>query len=235
MNLLRFIDSLSYKQLISIAIILATVFAVPTTVWLVQQQTRLYSSAHKDKLPKEYVVTQEPFGQPSLNPPKILNVRPFLGKVDDVVVIYGRDFGQNPEKRAIYFGGIKVAEEDILKWHNDVIEVMVPEGALSGFIKVVEVDKEDTYSLPFTVYDVNTKTRVYWQGNDLMLENGFFVQRVKIVAADGQVMENYLQDSQERTAVLFPNLPTKDIVNISLYDNRGSFVPFYVNPLEFGF
>jgi hypothetical protein len=234
LNFLRFIDSLSYKQIISIAILLAFLFAVPTTVWLVRQQTRLYSSAHKDKLPKSYSYTEEPFGDPSQNPPKILGLKPFLGKVDDVVIISGRDFGQNPEQRAVFFGGVQAAEEDILKWHDDSIEVMVPEGAVSGLVKVVEVDKEDTYSLPFTVYNYETKTRVYWQGNDLMLANGIFVQRAKIVDSSGREMENYLENPQP-VMVLFPNLSSKDIINISLYDNRGNLLPFYVNPPEFGF
>lgn len=234
MNLLYFIDRFSFKQILSVALVLAILFAIPTTVLLVRQQTRLYSSAHRDKLPANYEVVVEPFGQPASSPPKIEWVKPFLGKVDDVVFIYGRDFGQNPADRAIYFGAVLAAEEDILKWHNDVIEVMVPEGAVSGPVKVVDAGKEDTSNLPFIVYDTSVKTRVFWQKNDLMVENGSEVAKAVAVTASGQVWQGSLVTGQ-KVSPLLTNLPTRDLVNLALYNKSGLLVPFFVNPLDFGF
>lgn len=234
MNLLYFIDSFSFRQILSAAVVLAILFAIPTTVLLVSQQTRLYSSAHKDKLPANYEVVAEPFGQPSVNPPKIERLKPFLGKVDDVVFIYGRDFGQNPRDRAIYFGGVKAHEEDILRWHNDRIEVMVPEGAVSGSVKVVDAGEEDTFGLPFIVYDTSVKTRVFWQGNDLMVENGSEVAKAVAVTASGQVLQGSLVTGQ-KVSPLLTNLPTRDILNLALYNRSGILVSFFVNPLDFGF
>jgi hypothetical protein len=234
MNLLQYIDRFSFKQVLSAAIIVAIVFAIPTTVWLVNQQTRLYSAAHKSKLPPSFLAEAEPFGAPSANPPKIDSITPFLGKVDDIVIIKGKDFGQNPQQRAIWFGTTKADEQDIIRWHDDEIQVMVPDGASSGLVKVVEVDKEDTYSLPFTIYDANTQVRVFWQGSNLAVENGFSVQRVKLVLRSGQTTEAEVRD-QKTVTTLLENVPSHDFANLSLYDKNGQLVSFYVNPTEFGF
>lgn len=234
MSLLSFIDRFSFKQILSAAILLAILFAVPTTVWLVNQQTKLYSSAHKENLPAGYFVEEEPFGQASANPPEITSISPFLGKVDDVVLIYGHDFGQNPEDRAIYFGSVKADPKDILKWHDNEINVMVPEGAQSGQITVVEVDKSDTYSLPFTVYDRNTQVRVFWEANNLSMEKGFEVAKARVILASGQEENREIKDPGTIT-VIWDNIPSKDISYISLQDAAGNPVSFYVNPLEFGF
>ena len=234
MALLNFIDKFSFKQILSIAIVLALLFAIPTTVWLVRQQTRLYSSAHRSNLPPEYEYVEEPFGQASENPPIIYKISPFLGKIDDIVIISGTDFGQNPRNRAIYFGGMKADEQDILKWHNDVIEVMVPEGAVSGQVTVAEGDKQDTYAYPFIVYSGAVKTKVYWQGNNLMIKNGQMVKRATAVAGGGEVVEGEVSLGQSDGALL-PELPNKNISNLALYDGAGNLVPFYVDPLDFGF
>ena len=234
MSLLNFVDKFSFKQILSIAIILALLFAIPTTVWLVRQQTRLYSSAHRSNLPPEYEYIEEPFGQASENPPIIYKINPFLGKVDDIVIITGIDFGQNPRNRAIYFGEMKAHEQDILKWHNDVIEVMVPEGAVSGQVTVMEVDKQDTYTYPFIVYSGATKTRIYWQGNNLMVNNGQIVKKAVAVTGDGEVIEGQVS-LLEPDGVLLPGLPNKSVSSLALYDDTGNLVPFYVNPIDFGF
>ena len=234
MALLNFVDKFSFKQILSIAIVLALVFAIPTTVWLVRQQTRLYSSAHRSNLPPEYEYAEEPFGQASANPPVIYGIRPFLGKIDDVVIITGKDFGQNPRNRAIYFGGVKADEQDILKWHNDVIEVMVPEGAVSGQVTVVEVDKQDTYAYPFIVYSEATKTKVYWQGNSLMIKNGQMVKKAVAVTGGGEIVEREVSLGQSDGALL-PELPNKNISSLALYDGASNLIPFYVDPLDFGF
>lgn len=234
MNLLQFIDRFSFKQILSVALILAVLFAIPTTVLLVQQQTRLYSSAHRANLPANYEVVVEPFGPPSLNPPKIERVSPFLGKVDDVVFIFGRDFGQNPQDRAVYFGGVKAHEEDILKWHNDLIEVMVPFGAVSGLVRVVDAGKEDTFGLPFTVYDTATKTRVFWQGNNLMVEAGSRIAKAVAVTAGGQTFQREVR-GDARINLLLDNLPSRNLLALALYDKNGLSVSFYLNPLDFGF
>ncbi len=241
MSLLAFIDRFSFRQILSAALILAITFAVPTTVFLIIQQTRLYSSAHKSKLPANYELVKEPFGQPSKRPPQIDYLRPFLGKVDDVVFIFGRDFGQNPPSREIYFGGVKAHEEDILRWHDDLIEVMVPEGAVSGLVKVVDNHQEGVSDWPFIVYDETVKTRVFWQvpagvgqGNRLMVENGWAVARAVAVTSSGQVFQASLKPG---TAImpLVENLPSRDLKSLVLYDQNGLLIPFFVNPLDFGF
>jgi len=234
LSLLSFVDRFSYKQILAVGILLAVLFAIPTTVLLVRQQTRLYSSAHKANLPANYEVVVEPFGQPSANPPKIKQIKPFLGKVDDVVFIYGRDFGQNPQDRSIYFGGVKVHEEDILKWHNEVIEVMVPLGAESGPVRVMVAGRENTYGLPFTVYDMTTKRKVFWQGNDLMVEEGFNAARVLAVMANGEQREGSVSINQP-VGLLLAGLPSRDLAALVLYDAAGRLLPFFVNPPDFGF
>jgi hypothetical protein len=234
MSILNFIDRFSFKQILSVAILLAILFAVPTTVWLVSQQTKLYSAAHKENLPEGYLAEEEPLGSPSQNPPQVQWVKPFLGKVDDVIIITGKDFGQNPPVKAIYFGSVKADPRDIIKWHDDMIEVMVPDGATSGSITIEEGDKKSSFALPFTIYNTGTQTKVYWQGNSMILENGMNVASAKVLFSDGQGQEAKLEKPQMQT-VLFPNLPTKDISHLALYDAGGNLVPFFVNPVDFGF
>ncbi len=232
MSVLDFVDRYSFKQILSIAILLAVLFALPTTVWLVSQQTRLYSSAHKENLPANNY-TQEAYGQPSAFPPKITRVRPFLGKVDDVVIIEGENFGQNPQNRAIYFGSVRADERDILMWHDNRIDVMVPNGAPSGMIKVVEIDKETTAPYPITIYDKQTPVRVYWDNQSLVADNAFNVSRVLAITGNGQQFQANISGAGK--TVLLSNLPTKDLMQITLYDRAGNQVSFWVNPIDFRF
>lgn len=235
MQILHYIDRFSYKQILTIAVFLALLFAVPTTVWLVNQQTRLYSSAHRESLPGEIQnqYPQEPFGQPSVNPPKISAVVPFLGKVDDVVLVQGINFGQNPQDRAIYFGATRADEKDILRWHDDLIEVMVPTGASSGSVKVVQGDREDSFLMPFTVYSPSTLAKVNLVNNNLVLSGTFTVNRAAIMLKDGQKLETQVSPSDG--VILFSSATPSQIASLALYDAQGNLVPFSINPLEFGF
>ncbi len=67
-----------------------------------------------------------------------------------------------------------------------------------------------------------------------MVNNGQIVKKAVAVTGDGEVIEGQVS-LLEPDGVLLPGLPNKSVSSLALYDDTGNLVPFYVNPIDFGF
>ncbi|NOY14873.1 MAG: hypothetical protein GXP43_01505 [bacterium] len=226
MNVIRRINQIPLSKFALFTLAAGLAIFLPLSLWLVRQQTQLPSSAAPRLTPVKKI---ESFGPVPSQPPQIKLITPFIGKVGDVVVIKGKNLGDNPKDREIVFAGVIAKEEDILSWKDDQIQVKVPWGARSGLIRVVIGPWQMSWGIPFIVYSKETKLKVSYQGRrlDLRGEAG----AVDTVFIWPKVAEKISTTAAGMKEVIL----TKPPVAVALYDKLGRLVDFYVDPIEFSF
>ena len=235
-KILQKIDELSFSQIASIGLTLGLLAVLPVGVNLVQRETKLLSRAAQEVPVNPTPVVYGPV--PAL-PPEIFSVSPFLGKIGDSLIIRGKNFGNNPREKAVFFGQKELLAKEIVRWEDQEIEVLVPGGADSGFLQIRVGGREIGWSRPITVYSVTTKTQAKKQGNSVLVANGQNLAEVKLwLAGRSEVLSRKFDPPLAVGSipqVFLEDLPQKKIESLALYDPTGNFVPFFVNPLEFGF
>jgi len=226
MSFLDTLNQLSFKKIAGLTFVAALVLAIPLTVNVAMQQTKLKSSAFFEK-PQPIIPTKQ-YGAASSGQPVITLVWPFLGKVGDSVLIHGQNLGNNPIDKSLKVGSEPVIEEEIVKWTPDLIEFMIPQKAKAGPVNLTVAGQLASWPYPFTVYSLDTKTQVM-ENNDV----------VKVLSgpADGKA-EIYFSDGNKIDSADFQgiNVPgDKAIISVLIKDKNGLSIPFFVEPAEFGF
>ena len=225
MNILKQIDQISFKQLLGFSIIIALLAAVPITVWTTQQETETQSSAYFEKpdpIKKEY-------GSAPQDNPEISLVWPFVGKINDAVIIQGNNFGNNPKNKTLYLGNIQVKEEYIKDWQPKEIVFHIPPRSSFGPISINIEGKKDSWTLPFTVYKTTTSTQVTEKDGIVWVNNNPIPVDLSLFMQDGQKIDS---DNPE-LGVTYPQ--DNQIISVQVTNKRGIPLPFYVEPSEFGF
>lgn len=238
MSFFNQIDRLSFKQVISIAFVLTLVFAVPVTVVLVQQKTRLASrAAYVKPSPAtiEMNIMEVEKGPIPSEPSEIGRAFPFLGKVGDTVFLQGKNFGKNPASKSLKLGGAVVADYDIAVWENDLIEFAVP-AVKSGVVELKVGNHPVSVSYPFTVYDQGTKLKLKKKGDMIVGINAKDVDSVKAWLGDDThviPVEGVVPAAEGERSIL--DTGGEPVLSISLYNKANQMIPFYVDPTEWGF
>lgn len=238
MSLLHKLDEISFAKIIGISALLTLILSLPVVILLTQQQTEIRSKAYeKPKL----IVTKEkslPGPVPTV-PPKIDRVFPWVGKIGDIVWIQGEHFGNNPSIKRLIIGGVALPEEMITSWRDNEMQAIIPDGAKQGGIVEVRVGQYPlSGSLPFVLYDKETKIKLTKKGNVISVLNGETISKVKVWTGDEKTpteeKEIPVQIATGEETQLF-DTAGKPILTILLYDNSGQILPYYVDPTEFGF
>lgn len=224
-NIFKQIDQVSFKQIFSFSVIIAILIAIPITVWTAQQKTETQSSAY---FGKPEPVKQE-YGNPPSGNPQISLVWPFVGKVEDAVIIQGNNFGNNPKNKKLYLGNTLVPEDFIKDWQSNEIVFHVPPDSQFGPIKMDISGKQDTWTYPFTVYSTLTKMQVTENNGVVWVKNNTKPVTMTIFFRDGEQMKS---DNPTR-GINYPQ--EKQILSVEVTDKDGNRLPFYVEPSEFGF
>ncbi len=225
-QVIRRVNQIPLSRFVIFTLVAGLMVFLPLSIWLVKQQTQLPSSAAPNPTPIRKI---KPLGPIPTQPPKIKVITPFIGKMGDVVMIKGKNLGDNPKDRKVIFGGIIAKEEDIIDWQDNQIEVKVPWGAKSGLIRVVIGPWQVTWGIPFIVYDKETQLKLRWKGNHIKLEGkADKVDQVWIWRG----VDDKLATGAAYIKTISLNRPPLAVV---LYDEKGKIIPFYVDPLEFGF
>lgn len=232
MKIIKSVNKLSYKSILSMGFLLALTFSIPTTLLLVNQQTRLSSSAKIDK-PLVIPRARENYGNPARAQIEVSRVYPFLGKSEDELVILGRNFGDNPADRELVVGDSVVGANDIDTWQDDMISVFVPVGAQSGQIQIRSGSFSWTSKYPFIVYDGKTQTQVRRNGNNIIISSPASIKRLTYSIVGGAVGESGVMIDTNGNFAL--TIPSGEINHLALYDAANELVPFLVDPTEFGF
>lgn len=87
------------------------------------------------------------FGGPGVTAqaPKITNVDPVDPVRQGSLTIYGENFGNRSPVATLLFNDFQVPSENISAWVGDRIEIIVPESANSGYLRVVTPSGESNY------------------------------------------------------------------------------------------
>jgi hypothetical protein len=237
MSVLNSIDRISYGKIISLGVFLALLFGVPTTVLLVRQRTQITSRAYQK--PEIMVESNEPPGPIPTQPPRIGRVFPWVGKVGDVIWVQGFDLGNSPASKNLTIGGVAITEADIAGWRDDQIQAIIPAGTKQGGIVEVRVGNHPvSRSLPIVLYDRNTKIKLIKRGNLILALNGGEIAKVQAWTGDEntptQFVEGEIQGNPGGETPVFDTagLP---MLTLLLFDRNGTILPYYVDPVEFGF
>lgn len=229
MNFIEFFESISFKKLTALTAVLALSLMVPLSVWTVRQETKIQSRAVFEK--PEPTIPAEEYGQPSPGQPRISLVWPFLGKTGDAVLVYGENFGKNPEDKSLFLGPYSVPESQINQWTPVLIEFKIPPLLLNGAFESLSLTvagQKAVWDLPLTVYDVGTKIRVTKPNGELLVSQAPAGSRMTVFFNDGEKMI-----TSDLIKVTLPE--GKTIVSLLIEDQNGRALPFFVEPREFNF
>ncbi len=229
MGILNFFESIPLKKLTGLATVFALSLSIPVSAWVAQQQTRITSQAFFEKptLP----TPEKQYGSPSSGNPKISLVWPFLGKSGDSVLIYGENFGNNPQDKSLFLGGQTVTENSIIRWTPTLIEFKIPSLTPNGISEAISLSitgKTTSWLYPLTIYDLGTKIQAVKEGQILKIINPPTGGKVEIFFNDGEKLE-----SSQFEGVLIPE--GKTIISLVVKDSADGALPFFVEPNEFGF
>ncbi len=232
MSLLKTLDKLSFKKILSFAVIFGITLSIPTTLLLLDQQTRLSSQAKIEK-PPVVMIEKQDYGPPPLAPIEVERVYPFLGKAGDEVVLLGKNFGLNPKDKFLSLNDIAIEEEKIDVWQDNMITFFLPEGAVSGLINIRAGSFSWTSPRPFVVYNQKTVTKVQKNGQTLAIVSPVDIASVEYKLV-GQNETKTVKVEMESQIFSFVT-ETGEIDYLLLFNSNQQLVPFYVNPIEFDF
>jgi hypothetical protein len=230
MKIISFFKYISFRKITALSGILGLLITLPVGVWMVQQETKLGSSAYFEKPQPISTITQE-HGKLPQEQPEITLIWPFLGKPGDAVLVYGENFGDNPKNKTLVFGNEKIEENKILRWEDDLIEFQLPNiytGTYFDPINLTVGEYSTSWSYPITIYDLNTKAQVANPDQELIIKNAPNNISVEIYFENGQ--KNVKQLSEDLTLA-----NDSSILTIVLLDKNDQPIPFLVDPTEFGF
>lgn len=232
MSILKSIDKFSYSTIVSAGFLLAICFAIPVSILVVQQQTKISSSA---KIEKPTVIPRliTDYGQPASSPIEVSRVYPFLGKSGDELIILGKNLGTNPKDKQISIGGVVIEENDLTVWQDNMITLLLPDNARSGYIDIRSGQFNWRSPYPFTIYSQQTQTQVRKTDNILTI--------ISTNANITKASYNILGSKPVIVPVVLTNgnasfeVPGGEIDHLALYDSGNNLVSFFVNPIEFDF
>lgn len=232
MNLNQTIDKISFKQIIQLSFIVGLMMTIPISVGVTQKQTRLVSKAEYTSSPSTGLVRHLP---PKVDP-VISEVRPFIGKVGDVVIIKGKNFGFYPYGAKLTIGPIEIGQDNLLVWQDDKISFNIPQGANSDNITVFNGTSSTSWSQVLTIYNTNTRTKIRRDASNLYIVNVQNLQKV-IYYLSSQQQLTYSQpiSASDQPVLIIKAINTDEISWLTLYDPQNRIIPFYVDPLNFNF
>lgn len=235
MSLLKTVDELSYKKILSIAILIAILVAIPVAVLLVQQETKIQSRAALEK-PSLATKPKAVSGPIPKEETILYRVYPWVGKIGDIVWVQGKNFGTNPVEKKLSIGGVEINDAQIESWEDNLIQAYIPDGVRQGGTVEVQVGQHEVVrSLPMITYDLDTKTKLRKSGDIISLEKGDTVKKVLIWTGDDEIqLQKHTVELKPSQNKIF-NTQGLPLLTIVLLDETGKVIPYYVDPIEFGF
>lgn len=224
---LKFFDRISFKNLFALTFVFALLISAPIVVWTTQQQTKSDIGAYFDK--PEPIAPEKIYGSLPVGEPQISLVWPFVGKVNDAVLIHGLSFGDNPQEKTLSLGNQIVTEEYIKNWTPELIEFLIPPNSQFGPVSINIAGKQTTWPFPFTVYELETALQVTEKDGLVWIKNASQPVKIILYMDNGEIIEN----DNPQTGMTYP--ADKKIVAVEVVDPNDNPLPFFVEPTEFGF
>lgn len=238
MGILKTVDQISYKKILSIAVFLTVSLAVPVALFLMNQETKLTSKAAYEK-PEKATAPKATVGPIPQAQAEIGRVYPWVGKIGDIVWIQGVNFGVNPISKQLKIGGVVVNDSDIAAWNDDLIEAIIPEGAIQGGIVEIKIGNHSVAkSLPYVLYDTEAKVKLGKTGEKIIVKKGGdIVGKYLIWTGDDEIATEKHVGSVNKVNNEFVVFDTQGlpIKTILLFDKEDELIPYYVDVVEFDF
>jgi len=229
------LNRITIAQALLIASGLTLVSVLPLWMYLTQQQATIISKAQTALPAPTILPSPPPVGPVPKAPPSIARIYPWVGKTGDAVVIDGKNFGDFPKNRRLSIGGVMVSDVAISQWTDTRIVALIPENPTQGQPAAIRID---TYpmieSVPLVFYDANTTVRLRkkeWNIQAVGLSGGF---QATLMTTNG-TRETGGTGSGNTETTLFTLAPTEDILSLVLKNEKGTILPYALNPTEFGF
>ncbi len=147
---------LSWKRVISFNLLLLVVLVIPLSVKLTQENTDNRSNAANNVIPSATPVPNYP-----TQPPTIERVTLFYGKPGDTIVLLGKHFGDYPWDRSrIFIGNQIVSKKNIIRWHDKVVEVEIPEGVTTGKVWIEINGQKSVWPGTLLIYNPSTSGKI---------------------------------------------------------------------------
>jgi len=234
-NMFEKLNQLSYPTVIFIASCITLISVLPLWIYISGQQTNIATRAVETMSVVPTSIPTPTDGPVPENPPTITRVYPWVGKAGDVIIIEGKNFGNYPKNRRLSIGDAIVADALISQWSDTQIEALIPSNPKSGEPAALRID---TYpiveSLPLSFYDQTATIRLRKQGAVVSVEGVSGEIRATLFTQNGK-REITIPDANQQTMMLFTLSPSEEILTLLLTDEKGTFIPYSLNPIEFGF
>jgi hypothetical protein len=229
------LNRLSYPTVIFIASCITLVSILPLWIYISGQQTRIATRAVETTSVVPTSIRTPTEGMVPANPPTITRAYPWIGKVGDVIIIEGSNFGSYPKNRRLSIGGVVVPDTDISSWENTRIEAIIPNDSKQGGSVAIRID---TYpiveSLPLVFYDQTATVRLRKQDTVVSVEGAEGEIRATLFTPNGK-RETTVTGNGQETVTLFTLLPAEEIYSLIITDAKGTIIPYTLDPTEFGF
>ncbi len=235
-TLLNAISSFSYIRIAITAGIVGVLLGIVVTGYYAMQTPVSHIRLGPKFIAPSPVSTKRPKGPVPLQPPQLIGIFPWVGKTGDVVLIRGKYFGENPAEKQLSFGGMPVAETQILDWTNSEIQALIPNGAVSGESIEVTVGKHPpALSLPIAIYDQSTTLQVRKNGTIFSVSAPQDIRTIRWWGRSGETIKQHDVERSDNSDTLLFDAHDEEIQSLLIYDASGSFIPYYVDPEAFGF
>jgi len=239
------INQLSFPAVFFIASFLTLVSILPLWLYISQQETQSTARAAKT-LAVPTIKPRPSTGPVPTNPPTITRAYPWVGKPGDIIIIEGKNFGTYPTNSRISIGGQIVPDALISSWTDTRIEAVIPNNPKQGEPVTLRIDTHPiAESIPLVFYDKTTKVRLQKQGTVVTVTGFSGTIHATLYTTNGKkestinlpadATHQALQAGDQRSTILFTLSPSEDIQSLILTDDKGTIIPYSINPTEFGF
>ncbi len=147
---------LTWKRVVSFNLLLLVALVIPLSVKLTQENADNRSNAANNVIPSATPIPNYP-----KQAPQIERVTLFYGKPGDTVVLLGKNFGAFPwDKSQVFVGNKKIKKEGIVRWKDKVVEVEIPEGAVTGKVWIRINGKTSVWPGTLLIYNPTTSGKI---------------------------------------------------------------------------
>lgn len=236
---LRVCATASYQRIIITAFIVGTISGTIIIGYQAFNRPQPYGRLGANSIritQKPVPVTKRPPGPVPSQPPRLTRVFPWVGKVGDIVLIEGEQFGNNPIEKQLSIGGIRITEAHILDWTDREIQAFIPDEAAHGERIEVRIGTHPAaLSLPMSLYDRATKLQLKKTGTIISASSPDQIHSIRWWGTSGNSVKMHeVTRSAFSDSILF-DTQGEEIRSLLLYDTTGASLPYYVDPDEFGF
>ena len=233
------LNALSWSTTLFIAGGLTVASGLPLWMYVANQKTNIISKAVAPTSTPS-VLPSPTDGSIPTNPPTLTRVYPWIGKVGDTIVIEGTHFGTYPKNRQLTIAGQLVSDDQISSWTDTQIIASIPSGPIQGTPLTLTIGTYPSIeSIPLVFYDASATVRLT-KTNTIISASGLTGTVTITLYTQNETPLNSKREititaKPNEPTVLFTLQPSEEISSLIITNEKGTIIPYSLNPTEFGF